>query len=433
MNINKLLLSCAVVGLVGVTNFGALSPVYAQGNDDFLAPPVVENVTEIDMGDVEMPPSAAGAGEGIDFDLSEIDAPEIMQGNADIAVPTIDAPEMDFANPTQAAPSFGAVNVDDMPDFPDVGNASTASMPPIDAPLPVVNMGGASYDAEQVETVDSAAPKALPSIPVHVAQNIVKPIVSAEIVKKVVGESEGKVEAANDYSLEERYYSSDRGVTTSDLSTPSKADPIKDPAQKLIIVDRLGSSGGVDSLFVAAQRALDLRRYGSALQMFEDLYRKNPRDQRIVMGRAVALQMTGNEEKAIQAYEELLDLAPKNPKVLVNLLGLISKQYPAVALERLKELYEKNPGNAAIAAQMGLAEAGMHNYESAERYVGVATSIEPDNAKHYYNLAVIYDRNRNYKKAIGHYERALEIDSMARESHVQREVIYDRLSRLRGM
>ena len=62
-----------------------------------------------------------------------------------------------------------------------------------------------------------------------------------------------------------------------------------------------------------------------------------------------------------------------------------------------------------------------------------ATSIEPDNAKHYYNLAVIYDRNKNYKKAIGHYERALEIDSVGRAGQIKREVIYDRLARLRGM
>jgi|TARA_R110002126_G_scaffold13118_3_gene56820 Tfp pilus assembly protein PilF len=433
MNINKLFLSCAVVSLVSVTALSANSQVYAQVNDDFLAPPVVENVTEIDMGDTDLSLPDDVASESIDFDLSEIASPEATSAS----VTALDAADADIGEPdllAGTADTVGAVDIDGMPDFPDVGGGNIVSAPPVNAPAPILNLGDEAYDAVQVDVVVPAqSSNALPSIPVPVAQKIVKPVVSPEVIKTVVGESKGKVEAANDYSPEEKYYSSDRGVTTSDLSTPSKADPIKDPAQKVIIVDRLGSSGGVDSRFVSAQRALDLRRYGAALHMFEGLYRQNPRDQRIVMGRAVALQMTGNEEKAIQAYEELLDLAPKNPKVLVNLLGLIAKQYPAVALERLKELYEKNPGNAAIAAQMGLAEAGLHNYESAERYVGIATSIEPDNAKHYYNLAVIYDRNRAYKKAIGHYERALEIDSMARGGQIQREVIYDRLSRLRGM
>ena len=431
MNINKLFLSCAVVSLVGVAGLGASSPSYAQSDADFLAPPIVENVTEIsmpEMPDAEQNDSVTG---DIDFDLSDINADKAdADGESVGEISEIDAANMDTPSvpefdvvPTAEA-SFDAVDSGDLPDFPELGGGDSA--PAIQAPMPVVNTGSADTGS-----ADNGA--AMPSIPMPDAQNVAKNVVPADVAKKVVGESAGNVEAANDYDVEEKYYSSDRGVTTSDLSTPSKADPIKDPAQKLIIVDRMDAAGGADSRFVAAQRALDLRRYSSALHMFEELYSKNPRDQRISMGRAIALQMTGNEEKAIQAYEALLDLAPKNPKVLVNLLGLVSKQYPAVALERLKELYEKHPGNAAIAAQMGLAEAGMHNYASAERYVGIATSIEPDNAKHYYNLAVIYDRNKEYQKAISHYERALEIDSIGRAGQIKREVIYDRLARLRNM
>ncbi len=424
MNINKLFLSCAVVSLVGVSGLGMSSDGFAQTEADFLAPPVVENVTEISMPDLDEAQTSDDAAGDIDFDLSDINTDEDAVADAETPrMPEIEAPEM--AMPAEA--SFESVDSAEIPDFPELGGGN--DVPAVDAPVPVMNTG--AVDSVAVQSDENM--ESLPSIPMPVAQNVAKAVVPADVVKKVVGESEGNVEAANDYSLEEKYYSSDRGVTTSDLSTPSKADPIKDPAQKLIIVDRLDAAGGADSRFVAAQRALDLRRYSSALHMFEELYSKNPRDQRILMGRAIALQMTGNEEKAIQAYEKLLDLAPKNPKVLVNLLGLVSKQYPAVALERLKDLYEKHPGNAAIAAQMGLAEAGLHNYDSAERYVGIATSIEPDNAKHYYNLAVIYDRNKNYKKAIGHYERALEIDSVGRAGQIKREVIYDRLARLRGM
>jgi Flp pilus assembly protein TadD len=424
MNINKLFLSCVVVSLVGVSGLGMSSDGFAQTDADFLAPPVVENVTEISMPDLDEAQTSDDAAGDIDFDLSDINTDEDAVADAETpSMPEIEAPDM--AMPAEA--SFESVDPAEIPDFPELGGGN--DVPAVDAPVPVMNTGA----VDNVAVQSDEDMEALPSIPMPVAQNVAKAVVPADVVKKVVGESEGNVEAANDYSLEEKYYSSDRGVTTSDLSTPSKADPIKDPAQKLIIVDRLDAAGGADSRFVAAQRALDLRRYSSALHMFEELYSKNPRDQRILMGRAIALQMTGNEEKAIQAYEKLLDLAPKNPKVLVNLLGLVSKQYPAVALERLKDLYEKHPGNAAIAAQMGLAEAGMHNYDSAERYVGIATSIEPDNAKHYYNLAVIYDRNKNYKKAIGHYERALEIDSVGRAGQIKREVIYDRLARLRGM
>ena len=444
MNINRLFLSCAVVSITCGSVIGA-SQVKAQGADDFMAPPVIENVKEITI-----PSAADSASNDAEIDLSidvlDIEGPE---GNdmADMppVAPEIQAPEIATEPVEMAAPDVGFPDVDEasfapvpvasepvadmqVPDFPE--------MPPeisIPSPAPVANISEPKEDAQAVAGAVEVAPAPVVNIPVPTQPKVTAAPVDKTVVAKISGESKGGVEASSSYDLEEKYYSSDRGVTTSDLDVPQKADPIKDPAQKLIIVDRVGVQGGVDSRFVAAQRALDLRRFSSALHMFEELYEKNPRDQRILMGRAVALQMTGHEEKAIQAYEDLLDLTPKNPKVLVNLLGLVSKQYPAVALERLKGLYEKNPGNASIAAQMGLAEAELHNYDSAERFIGIATSLEPDNAKHYYNLAVVYDRNREYKKAVTQYERALEIDSMYRAGDIKRDVVYDRLARLRNM
>lgn len=437
---NKLLLSCAVAAIacgasVSITSGKAI----AQIDQDFLAPPVVENVKEIPVpgGQVE---EISPAELDIDFeedpmvDVTQVNSPGFPQ--IDTAMPAVpELPEVpatipvsnempEMPSPNVEAPAVAAVD-EFVPEFPSEDPLG------IPSPSPVANI---IEPAEPTENISSATQSAAPSIPVPTAQVTAPVPVANEVVERIerVSEAAGPADDVFDYT-EEKYYSSDRGVTTSDLETPTKADPDKDPAQKLVIIDTSSPRGGLDARFVAAQRALDLRRYSSALHMFEDLYAQNPRDQRILMGRAVALQMTGNEEKAIQAYEDLLELTPKNPKVLVNLLGLVSKQYPAVALERLKGLYEKNPGNAAIAAQMGIAEAELHNYNSAEKFIGIATSIEPENAKHYFNLAVVFDRNRQYKKAIHLYERALEVDSIYQQGMIKRDVVYDRLSRLRSM
>jgi hypothetical protein len=362
------------------------------------------------------------------------------------AMPDMPVEEMTAINPPQAEIN-SPQDIDDLPDFSEIGSEISSTMPSFESPSaadalsppPMVDTMAAIPAPEPVLNVGKiidpmAAPMPeLPELPEMPGIAAVKSIPIPVPVQSLSGESEGGVKAGADYSVADKYYSSDRGVTTSDLNAPVKADPTKDPARRIVIIDRISGAGDLDARFVAAQRALDLRRYESALHMFEGLYKGNKRDQRVLMGRAVALQMTGQEERAVQAYEELLDLAPKNPKVLVNLLGLISKQYPTVALERLGALYERFPGNAAIAAQMGLAEAGLNNYDSALRFIGIATSLEPGNAQHYFNLAVVYDHNREYKKAIAQYERSLEIDSMSRQGTIKRDVIYDRLSRLRQM
>ncbi|MCS5597694.1 MAG: tetratricopeptide repeat protein [Alphaproteobacteria bacterium] len=436
MNVRKYILSCAAIALSGGSLCLLGATAHAQPTDDFFTPPVVENVTEIEMPEIDAPDALAMPNDSfvdIDAPVNDLGDDPFINASPDELGAFVPEDTMDDTDEAQ-------IDAETLPDFPVVetveDDISAENNTPVDiaieAPAPIANVVEDAPAEEEIS--DNAIPT--PAIPVPAIQPN-KPSLAPggeEALKAISGESKGGVQASSGFEdIEEKYYSADRGVTTSDLNAPVKADPDKDPAQRIVIIDRVGTKNSVDARFVAAQRALDLRRYDAALQMFDDLYAKNRRDQRVLMGRAVALQMTGHEEKAIQAYEELLELTPKNPKVLVNLMGLISKQYPAVALERLKGLYEKNPGNAAIVAQMGLAEAKLHNYASAERYIGIASSIEPNNALHYYNLAVVYDRNKNYDDAIKHYEHALQIDALNRGGRIKREVIYDRLSRLRNM
>ena len=201
---------------------------------------------------------------------------------------------------------------------------------------------------------------------------------------------------------------------------------------KFIIVNRDQGPQGIDSQIVAANRALKLGQYEAAASMFGTLYAKNPRDPRILMGRAVALQNTGNPELALRTYDQLLNVDHNNTNALVNMLGLLRKQYPEVALRRLTNLYDKYPGNAMIAAQIGVTEADQGQYDDAIKYLGIAASMEPNNAQHQFNMAVIADRAGKREDALKYYEQALETDAVYGESRsVNREQIYDRVSVLR--
>ena len=107
-------------------------------------------------------------------------------------------------------------------------------------------------------------------------------------------------------------------------------------------------------------------------------------------------------------------------------------EYPQVALRRLLDLQKRHPGHAGITAQIGVLQADMGYTEDALKYLGMASSMEPNNAQHVFNMAIISDRSGNVKEAINQYEKALQVDAVYGKGRtIPRETIYDRLAALR--
>ena len=213
---------------------------------------------------------------------------------------------------------------------------------------------------------------------------------------------------------------------------PKPVDPDKTPGSKLIIVEDVTPKSNISSQVVAAERAMALGRYDSALQLFDRLYEKNKKDAAVLMGRAVCLQKLGRFDEAMQSYELLSDLQPKNIDVKINMLGLLATRYPSVALRRLLDLHNENQDHVGIVAQIAVTAANLGDFDTAMRYLGMAMGIEPNNASHVFNTAVILDRAGQTKDAISYYEKALEVDAVyGGNRSVPREVIYERLANIR--
>lgn len=221
-------------------------------------------------------------------------------------------------------------------------------------------------------------------------------------------------------------------LTNSDA--PREVDPRYEPGSSFVVVQKAAGPNSLSSRIVAARRALSLERYAAALEMYENLYKDFPKIHEVMMGLAVAQQQNGFTESAIATYEELLKHEPNNTDAMANMLGLIKTQYPAVAYRRLKDLWQKNPNNPHIASELGMISAFVQEYDEAVRYLDVAASLEPGNATHFYNLAVIYDRAGESTNAIEMYQKALQIDASYGGSRtLDRDQVYDRLAQLRRM
>ena len=234
---------------------------------------------------------------------------------------------------------------------------------------------------------------------------------------------------------EDIFFDAEALVPTSELAkkgAPSKVNPALNPGSRLVVTRTNANPGSKEARLVAAERAVKLGRYESALQIYEGLYASNKRDPNILIGRATALQRVGRNDEAIEAYEELLAIRPRNVDARVNMQGLLGKRYPAVALRNLIEIHEDNPGNTAVVAQLAVVEAQMGRYPEAIRYLGMAASMEPQNANHIYNMAVIADRAGDKKMAVRYYEEALEVDTLYGAGRtIPRDSVFERLAQLR--
>ncbi len=299
-----------------------------------------------------------------------------------------------------------------------------------------------SFAKEEIvkNTVDNVMPNDMVMEKADKLDNLPATEEKDNIIKDHKTKEAGKFETkempkfSNDYVRKDIYYDAPPSIDGMQIQKtgPRKVNPSVEPGSRFVVVEQSPDTDMIEAQIVAAKRAMKLARYEAAVDIYESLYKKNKRDERILMGLAVAYQKTGQDDRAVQIYEQLSDINPKNSDAMVNMLGLIRQQYPEVALKKLINLKNKYPDNAGIYAQLGVVNADLKNYKEAIKNLSIASSMEPKNAMHLFNMAIISERMRNTKAAIKYYEQSLEIDSLYGAGRtINRKLIYDRLSKLR--
>ena len=337
---------------------------------------------------------------------------------------SIDAPIP--GTPVSAAPVQPAASAQPaaIPAQAAVAQPATATMPaatgsPISAKEPAKEPSIAPVVKETLPAVTKAEAASQPSgAELSVAQSATPQDAGATSAKKHVSRKDKSAQKDND------------GLRVTDmLSTPANVRPL--PNQYLI-VKKEHNANDVDSRLTAARSALAQGSYQAALELFDDLYRKNPRDQRISMGRAVALQKLGQTDEAMDAYQVALRNDPRNIEALTNMLGLLKGKDTPTALNKLQQLRDLYPANADVTAQLGMVYGVTGDYNNALKYLNMADALKPGNATVLYNKAVAYDHMGNTAEAAQLYHQILLLASDGvLDQSFPLEVVKQRLAALR--
>lgn len=373
-------------------------------DDPFIQSPPVETVTTDPAAEMGMPPmdaSVADAAPAEDFVV--VDAPVEVEGThteipGDLPPETITAADN---HAQEAAPAEAMTGFEAMAD-------RTANPPAGDLPMP--NM------------TDVMAATGADAVPPAMTETVTATTAAAPTEEATAA----KAETAAPTDAEKAIV--DNAAMLDQLSAPAPATAL-DPAavgktaseilgesaivrrlpDTYIVVRKDHATGDHDTRLKVARMALMENRFAAAVELFDALATDYPRDERVMMGRALALQQTGRIDEALEAYESVLSANPKKLEALTNMLGVLKATNPALAVEKLEELRTVYPYNADIAAQLGTAYAALKNYDAALQYLDMADALSPGNAYVYYNKAVLYDRMGQQNMATTMYRRILQM------------------------
>lgn len=173
------------------------------------------------------------------------------------------------------------------------------------------------------------------------------------------------------------------------------------------------------------RRAFLDEKFQDVITYFEFATKVRPKDTTLYMGLAIAAQKLYDREKAIAAYEKLLELGERSVPIYRNLgklyeeveddaaalrtfregrelfpddNGLVFDELdfylkqgnPVDALELMEEALALDPGNATLWYSLGVAKLKEGAIGEAEDAFDKAVSLKPDYYHAYYHLGLIY-------------------------------------------
>ena len=182
-----------------------------------------------------------------------------------------------------------------------------------------------------------------------------------------------------------------------------------------------------------AYAALTQGRLADAEAGYKEVLKTNPEERDALLGLAYIAHQGGRGEGAKDFYQRVLRQEPGNPSaragLLLQNLNSDTQDLSAGALE----VAAQHPASAAAQSVLGHSLVRQGRLADAQMAFQRAHVLEPGAALHAFNLAVAFDRLKNYAAASTLYERALSLSTQgggAAASGLAHAVVQKRLQEL---
>lgn len=137
-----------------------------------------------------------------------------------------------------------------------------------------------------------------------------------------------------------------------------------------------------------------------------------------LLSKGISFYDEGMIDKAIEQFNEVLDIDPGNAKANYNLGNAYAdKGMFDEAVSAYKKALEKNPGLIDVYSNLSILYLDMEMIDEAISLCKQAVKANPNDSFLYFHLGEAYARNRQFNDAITAYKKAININPMDPETH----------------
>ncbi len=229
------------------------------------------------------------------------------------------------------------------------------------------------------------------------------PELSEEIVKEIENSLLFDKEASQDIEI---YNPTTKKEKNPDLTI--NRGPSKN-SNNIVKIDIVESSDKPLNLSIIEKQRIAyntavIEQYEVAIELYKQIIKSEEGNEYAKFSLAVIYQQIGQLKQAKELYYELLRNNPSNKdEIIENLLSVLVEESPRDSVYLLSRLSSENQKSSYLKAQLALAYDKVKEYEKAIHFLKQAIEIDPSRIEYRYNLAVIYDKTANYEKAIENY------------------------------
>ena len=151
--------------------------------------------------------------------------------------------------------------------------------------------------------------------------------------------------------------------------------------------------------------------YTSAANEYENLYVKNPAGFKDYANFGLALYRLKNYEKASTFLEKAVEADPDNITARISLaLSYQELEKDDLALAQYDVIFKQAPQLHSLRLDYANLLADIGNNAAAIEQYKIYTEKFPDDVRGFKNLAILYERDKNYDLAIAEFAKAIEKD-----------------------
>jgi len=155
-----------------------------------------------------------------------------------------------------------------------------------------------------------------------------------------------------------------------------------------------------------------------------------PKNDDIMFGMAVTHHKLGHLSIAKDYYGKILETYPNHKFALNNFLNILSYEKLDVALTTLRRLEAAEPSLAVIPAQIAVTYERQKDFKNAIKYFKKANKLDPSNLDYIYNLAVLFERINQRNNAATLYNRIIVAMDKGYKANISLREVRSRVNNL---